>query len=194
LSGGIDSGEYIVASVQINLRPYFPSSTLRPYHTPVFLAYNRNLSDYPYKTVLMSQKKLLEAQLRNDALAYSAQRKISDIEKAFDASVTIEDLDVEFAALQQKADCRSTYDICRVGHAILPESMQRLVSEFYPVIPSSGKSVSVTVTTYKGDLVVTVSGKKYAYDVCSRLVELLRANDIDAYIADRYEFSPLTIK
>jgi hypothetical protein len=72
--------------------------------------------------------------------------------------------------------------------------MQRLVSEFYPVIPSSGKSVSVTVTTYKGDLVVTVSGKKYAYDVCSRLVELLRANDIDAYIADRYEFSPLTIK
>lgn len=193
LSGGIDSGEYIVASVQINLRPYFPSSTLRPYHTPVFLAYNRNLSDYPYKTVLMSQKKLLEAQLRNDALAYSAQRKINEVEKAFDASVTIEDLDVEFAALQQKADCRSTYDICRVGHAILPESMQRLVSEFYPVIPSSGKTVSVTVTTYKGELAVTVSGRRLAHEVCRRLVDLLLENDIDAYVADRYDFVPLVM-
>jgi hypothetical protein len=193
-SDQVESGEYIVAEVQINLRPYYPSASLRPYYTPVFLAYNRNLADYPYKTVLMSQKKLLEAQLKNDTLAYSAQRKIADVENAFEFSDSLAALDASFDTLQENANKRSTYNICRIGNVILPESMQRLVSEFYPVIPSSGKSVSVTVTTYKGDLVVTVSGKKYAYDVCSRLVELLRANDIDAYIADRYEFSPLTIK
>ena len=193
-SNQMESGEYIVAEVQINLRPYYPSASLRPYYTPVFLAYNRNLADYPYKTVLMSQKKLLEAQLKNDTLAYSAQRKITDVENAFEFSDSLAALDASFDSLQENANKRSTYNICRIGNVILPESMQRLVSEFYPVIPSSGKSVSVTVTTYKGDLAVTVSGKKYAYDVCSRLVELLHANDIDAYIADRYDFSPLTIK
>ena len=190
-SEGIESGHYIVAQVQINLRPYYPSASMRPYHTPVFLAYNRNLSDYPYNTVLMSQKKLLEAQLKNDTLAYSAQRKISDIEKAFDASESLTSLDAAFDSMQEKAGSRATYDICRIGNVILPESMQRLVAEFYPVIPSSGKSVSVTVTTYKGDLNVTVSGRKHAYAVGRRLVELLHKNDIDAYIADRYDFSPL---
>lgn len=193
-SESMQGGEYVVAEVQINLRPYYPSASLRPYYTPVFLAYNRNLADYPYKTVLMSQKKLLEAQLKNDTLAYSAQRKISDVENAFEFSDSLASLDASFDIMQENANRRSTYNICRIGNVILPESIQRLVSEFYPVIPSSGKSVSVTVTTYKGDLAVTVSGKKYAYEVCRRLIDLLHANDIDAYIADRYDFSPLVIK
>ena len=193
-SESMQGGEYVVAEVQINLRPYYPSASLRPYYTPVFLAYNRNLADYPYKTVLMSQKKLLEAQLKNDTLAYSAQRKISDVENAFEFSDSLASLDASFDIMQENANRRSTYNICRIGNVILPESMQRLVSEFYPVIPSSGKSVSVTVTTYKGDLAVPVSGKKYAYEVCRRLIDLLHANDIDAYIADRYDFSPLVIK
>ena len=193
-SESMQGGEYVVAEVQINLRPYYPSASLRPYYTPVFLAYNRNLADYPYKTVLMSQKKLLEAQLKNDTLAYSAQRKISDVENAFEFSDSLASLDASFDIMQENANRRSTYNICRIGNVILPESIQRLVSEFYPVIPSSGKSVSVTVTTYKCDLAVTVSGKKYAYEVCRRLIDLLHANDIDAYIADRYDFSPLVIK
>jgi hypothetical protein len=193
-SDEIAAGEYVVASVQINLRPYYPSASMRPYYTPVFLAYNRNLEDYPYKTVLMSQKKLLEAQLKNDTLAYSAQRKIADVEKVFESADSLEGLDAAFTRLQESTNRRSTYDICRIGNVILPESMQRLVSEFYPVIPSSGKSVSVTVTTYRGELSVTVSGRKHAYAVCRRLVSLLHENDIDAYVADRYSFSPLVMK
>jgi hypothetical protein len=192
--GMMEVGEYVVASVQINLRPYYPSASLRPYHTPVLLAYNRNLSDYPYKTVLMSQKKLLEAQLKNDTVAYSAQRKIADVEKAFDSSKTLEELDAAFDDLQRTVRRRSTYDICRIGNVILPESMQRLVTEFYSVIPSGGKTISVTVSTYKGELSVTVSGRKYPFPVACRLVDLLQENDIDAYVADRYVFSPLVMK
>lgn len=191
--GMMEIGEYVVASVQINLRPYYPSSSLRPYHTPVFLAYNRNLSDYPYKTVLMSQKKLLEAQLKNDTIAYSAQKKISDIEKAFDSSASLTELDDAFDALHNTLSKRSTYGICRIGNVILPESMQRLVTEFYPIIPSAGRSISVTVSTYKGELSVTISGRKYSYAVGRRLVELLLENDIDAYIADRYRFRSLVM-
>ncbi|MBE6240580.1 MAG: hypothetical protein E7115_03685 [Bacteroidales bacterium] len=192
--GTMEPGEYVVASVQINLRPYYPSASLRPYHTPVFLAYNRNLSDYPYSTVLMSQKKLLEAQLKNDTLAYSAQRKIADIDKALESSVTLAERDAAFEHLQNALRRRSTYDICRIGNVILPESMQRLVTEFYPVIPSSGRTVSVSVSTFKGELAVTVSGRKLPYHVCLRLVDLLQENDIEAYVADHFYFSPLVMK
>ena len=185
----IDAGEYVVASVQVNLRPYYPSATMRPYHTPVYLAYNRNLSDYPYSTVLMSQKKLLEAQLKPDTLAYSAQRKIADIERAYEGSA--DGVDSRFCELQEKLRAKSTYDIAGLGHVVLPECMQRLVTELYPVIPSSGKTFSVTAELFKNELAVTVSGRRNTLHVSARLVELLHGNDIDAYIADSYSFRPM---
>ena len=191
LENEMSQGEYVVAAVHVNLRPYFPSASLLPYSTTVLLAYNRNLNEYPYNIVLMSQKKLLEAQLKNDTLAYSAQRKISDIEKTLENSACLNDLNTSFSALQENRNSCSTYDICRIGNLILPESLQRLVSELYPVIPSSGKMVSVTVSSYKGELSVTISGRRHSDTVARRLVELLKDNDIDAYIADRYDFCPL---
>lgn len=190
--GEIEAGEYVVASVQVNLRPYYPSATMRPYHTPIYLAYNRNLSDYPYSTVLMSQKKLLEAQLKPDTLAYSAQRKIADVEKAYDGSLG--QIDERFTRIQEETRAKSTYDIAGLGHVILPESMQRLVTELYPVIPSSGRTFSVTAELFKNELAVTVSGRVNVGAVAARLVELLQGNDIDAYIADCYSFRPMTCK
>ena len=72
--------------------------------------------------------------------------------------------------------------------------MQRLVTEFYPVIPSSGKTFSVTIESFKGELIITVSGRKNVQKVSRRLVELLQENDIEAYIADSYAFSLMKAK
>jgi hypothetical protein len=190
IGGEIETGEYVVASVNVNLRPYYPSATMRPYQTPIYLAYNRNLSDYPYSTVLMSQKKLLEAQLKQDTLAYSAQRRINEIEWACEAPAG--EIDERFNAIQEKARAKSTYDISGLGHVILPESMQRLVTELYPVIPTSGKTFSVTAELFKNELAVTVSGRRDVEQVAHRLVELLKGNEIDAYIVDIYTFRPMT--
>lgn len=185
------AGEYVVASVQINLRPYFPSPSMLPYTTPVYLAYNRNLNEYPFNTVLMSQKKLLEAQLKNDTLAYSAQRKIAGIEKAFDGKGPLTEVIMKNKAILKDVVSRSTYDICRVGNVLVPESMQRYLTEFYPVVPSGPYMFSLTVINYRGEVVVTVSGKKDVRSVCGRFVELLVENDIDAFVADEFSFIPM---
>lgn len=191
LADVISPGEYVVASVQINLRPYVPSASIRPYTTPVFLVYNRNLDEYPFTTVLMSQKKLLEAQLKNDTLAYSAQRRISDIEKAFDRKKSLEERKAGASALLAKTASMSTYDVCRVGNVILPDAMQRYVTEFYPVIPSGTCMFSLTVISYRGDVIVTVSGRNDVAKVCGRFVELLNKYDMDAFIADEFSFIPM---
>ena len=78
-----------------------------------------------------------------------------------------------------------------MGHVILPESMQRLVTELYPVIPTSGKTFSVTAELFKNELAVTVSGRRNVEQVALRLVELLQGNDIDAYVVDSYAFRPM---
>lgn len=191
LEGGLVQGEYIVASVQINLRPYLPSASMSPYTTPIYLAYNRNLREYPYGTVLMSQKKLLEAQLKNDALAYSAQRKINEIEKAFERRKSIDERKAAFSNYNEKVFSRATYDICRVGNLILPDAMQRYVTEFYPVIPAGPYVYSLTVSNYKGDVVVTVCGRKGVRAVCDRFVGVLAGIDVDAFVADEFSFTPM---
>lgn len=184
------SGDYVVASVQVNLRPYFPASTMRPYHTSVFLAYNRNLNDYPYGTVLVSQKKLLEAQLKPDTLAYSAQCKIADFDNAYD-NHTIEKINECFSEVQSKIASKSTYDICRIGNIMLPDSMQRLMNEFYVVIPASRRLISITVAVFKNELCVTASGRGSTRDFASALVDLLSRNNIESYISDKYLFEPI---
>lgn len=187
--GNMEAGEYVVASVQVNLRPYYPSPSMLPYHTSVYLAYNRNLSDYPYATVFMSQKKLLEAQLKPDTLAYSAQQKIAAAQWASEAPAG--ETDSRFSAIQEKARSKFTYDIAGVGHVNLPECMQRLVTELYPVMPSPGAGFSVAIGLFRNEVGVTISGRRHAAKVAGRLVELLQANDIDAYLADRYTFVPM---
>jgi hypothetical protein len=69
--------------------------------------------------------------------------------------------------------------------------MQRLVTELYPVIPTSGKTFSVTAELFKNELAVTVCGRENVEQVAVRLVELLQGNDIDAYIVDSYSFKPM---
>lgn len=182
-------GEYVVAAIQINLRPYFPTASLRPFHTPVFLAYNRVLGEYPYNTVLMSQKKLLEAQLRTDALVYSAQRKMTDIEKA-----CIGDFDrkkEKFMELNAKISSMSTYKVCRIGNVMLPDQLQKYITEFYPVIPASSQAFSLTVMNYRGEMIVTVSGRQDVKEVCLRFVELLNNYGIGSFIADEFVYVPM---
>ncbi|MDE6148044.1 MAG: hypothetical protein K2G18_08350 [Bacteroidales bacterium] len=193
-AGSMEKGEYVVASVSVNLRPYFPAASLRPFTANVYLAYNRSLTEYPYNTVQMSQKKLLEAQMKSDALAYSVQRYMTDIENALDSSEVSGELYGAMSDLQEKTGERATYRIGGIGNVILPESMRRLVEEFYPVIPSGGKSYSLTVENYSGNLVVAVCGAERTAEVCARFVEILHENDIDAFIADTYGFVPMDMK
>ena len=186
--GIIAQGEYVVASVKINMRPYFPSATLRPFTTPVYLAYNRNLQDYPYGTVLMSQKKLLEAQLKPDTLAYSAQRQMGQIEKAFAGTCADEGVSRMFEELSSM----STYEVASMGNVIFPDSMQRYVTEFYPVNASGLHAYSMTIVNFKGEIVITLAGCNSVPALALRLAQLLCGNDIAAYVSDEYEYTPMT--
>lgn len=186
-----EAGRYVVASVMVNLRPYFPAASLRPFCTPVFLAYNRKLTDYPYNTVMMSQKKFLEAQMKQDALAYSAELGMEEAGKAVDSPGTLEDRKARVGKMMEDTAAMSTYSICRVGNVILPESMQRLITDFYPVIPSGRQAYALSVVTYRGEIVVTVSGGSDTVNTAKRFAELLCSNDIEAYVSDSFEFKPM---
>ena len=189
--GQESGGKYVVASIMVNLRPYFPAASLRPFCTPVYLAYNRKLSDYPYNTVLMSQKKLLEAQLKTDALAYSAERTSDQSIEAVDMSTSLEQCKSRVAKMLEDRASMSTYSVCRVGNTILPDSMQRLITDFYPVIPSGKQAFAMSVVVYRGEIVVTVSGSSDTLVAARRFAQLMCSNGIEAYLSDVFDYMPM---
>lgn len=187
------SGEYVISYIQVNLRQYFPTTTSRPFFVNLPLAYNRKISEYPAATVLMSQKKLLEAQLRTDALAYNAQRKINSIDRI-----------LETAGMDRKAEAFTrmfsdmshvaTFSSCNIGSVIMPETVLQYITEFYPIVGVSMFPFGMTMINFKGDLQITVSGPSHDDRTCRRFAALLRQHDIPAFISESYLHSALNYK
>ncbi len=190
-SGQIPQGEYIVSTIKENLRPHFPTASLRPYFSPVTLAYNRKVDEYPFGTVLMSQKKLLDAQLRQDALAYSAKRMMKEVEQACGEGIPFDERLRRSAGCLDMAGQSATFSICNVGKIAMPESLQQYIVEFYPVVPSGSYASSLSIVHFKGDLVVTVADRSDGIALSSRFVELLNRHDIPAFISDEFRFTQI---
>lgn len=185
------AGEYVVASISVNLRQYFPTLSFRPFSTAVTLAYNRRLGEYPFNTILMSQKKLLEAQLKPDALAYNAGRRLDDMERLSSAAglAAKERMAEEMASIEA---ARSTYMIRGAGNVGMPESMQRYVTEFYPVFTPVRQDFAVSMVVFRNEAVLTFAEKNGADgSFCRRVAELMNENDICAYVSDEFDMMPM---
>ena len=183
-------GEYVVASISVSLRRYFPTLSFLPFFTTVSLAYNRRLHEYPFNTILMSQKKLLEAQLKTDALAYNVQRKIDDMERISRP----ESLEARKAAASEAAlgkASKSTYMIRNAGNIGMPDSMDRYVTEFYPLYTPGLQEFTVSTIVFRNEMVLTLAGKSSAAGaLCRRIASLMNENEIYAYMSDEFDFSP----
>ncbi len=179
------AGEFIVSRIQVNLRQYFPTTTIRPFFANLPLAYNRKLSEYPVATVLMSQKKFLEAQLKTDALAYNVQRRISVLEKVLDRKTIEEKKDAAAMLFAGKAK-EATFSICSIGNVIMPEQMLRYITEFYPVVPPALFPYGISTINFKGELVITVSSASREDGTGEKFAALLKQYGMPAYISENF--------
>lgn len=187
----IGAGEYIVSYIRENLRPHFPTASIRPFFAPLTLAYNRRIPEYPFNTILMSQKKLMDAQLRLDALAYSANRLVSMTDKVCDDSLTLQQKVSEAERMIGRVASTATFLICNAGNPVMPESLQQYIVDFYPVVPSGIFAYSMSVICFKGELVVTLSGKETDRSVPFRFAELLNMQGIYSFVSDEFGYIPL---
>lgn len=187
----IPQGQYIVSAIKENLRPHFPTASIRAYFSPLTLAYNRKVDEYPFGTILMSQKKLLDAQLKQDALAYSAKRMMRTVQDSCGGDITFrEKLERSGKSLDSAAGT-ATFSICSLGNVVMPESMLRYIMELYPVAPAGSYAASLSVLNIKGDMVITVADRAEEKTLAVRFADLLNRYDIPAFISDEYWFSQI---
>ena len=140
----------------------------------------------------MSQKKFLEAQLKTDALAYNAQRKMSALENIMETG-SIKEKEEAVRTMIRKKSGEFTFSLCNIGNVIMPESMLQYITEFYPVVPPSLFPFSISTINFKGDLVITVTSS--AGDrTCDRFAALLKRYDMPAYVTETYIHCPMKYK
>lgn len=187
----IPQGEYIVSTIKENLRPHFPTASLRAYFSPMTLAYNRKVDEYPFGTVLMSRKKLLDAQLKQDALAYSAKRMMKTAAASCDDSLTLRQKIERCGKSLDMAAETATFSICNLGNIAMPESLQQYLVEFYPVVPPGSYANSLSVVNFKGDMVITLTDSEGDMSGARSFVELLNRYDIPAFISDEFRFTQI---
>lgn len=193
-SDDMEKGEYVVASISVNLRRYFPTVSLKPFSTSVTLACNRRLGEYPFNTILMSQKKLLEAQLKTDALAYNAQQRIADFGKVRSCPDFASRCSTASGIISKKAE-QSTYMLRNAGTIGMPESMLRYVTEFYPMYTPSVHPLSFSSIIFRNEVILTAASRHgYLPGLCRKIVSLMNGNDIYAYISDEFSFNPVTYR
>ena len=93
--------------------------------------------------------------------------------------------------MMAKSSEKATYEVYRMGNVMMPDSMQRYVTELYPVMPCGAYACAVTLVAYRGEIFVTFAGGHALRSMADRFVSLLEDNDIQAFVADEYAFVPL---
>lgn len=187
----IGRGEYVVAALSVNLRRFFPTLSLKPFSVDISLAYNRKFGDYPFNTILMSQKKFIEAQLKPDALAYNAERLVRDSESLMSGKDMAGKKSLAADLAERKAGA-ATYILHSAGTVGMPASMMRYVTEFYPMYAPSVHQFVLSSIIFRNELVLTAtSGPGIPSGLCRRIVSLMNEHDIYAFISDEFDYVPV---
>ena len=141
--------------------------------------------------ILMSRKKLLDAQLKHDALAYSAKRMMKTVSLSCGDGIPFNERVLRAEKCMDTDAGTATFSICNVGNIAMPESLQQYIVEIYPIVPSGSYASSLSIVNFKGDLTVTVCDRNEGMDIAVRFVELLNRQDIPAFVSDEFQFTQI---
>ena len=184
----------IVASVPVNLRPYYPTETLRYFITVASLAHSKLFRKEDFAKQLLTQRELLSEQTQPKVLTKLAQNHINGMKKFRELDMTVEEKAKIMDSKVRSSMGTFTYVITNMGNVSFPESMSAYVDEFYPILPTATCPFSIATTTWKGELMLSITQRSTDISICKRFVELLNQLDVPAYLADTFTFHTMRAK
>lgn len=184
----------ILTSIPVNLRPYYPTRTLRYFITIAVLAHSKLILKEGFENILLDQKRLLDEQTKPEFLNYMAQNLIKGMTQFREMPMPVEQK-AEMMDCQVRESMKNyTYVITNVGKIDLPGIMAQYVTEFYPMLPTATCPFTIAITTWNNELMLSVTQRQEETDICERFVELLNMLEIPAYISDKFEYHTMRCK
>ena len=123
-----------------------------------------------------------------------AQNHIEGMRKFRELDMTVEEKAILMDDKVRKSMENFTFVITNMGNITLPASMQQYIDEFYPILPTATCPYTIATTTWKGELMLSITQRSTDTSVCKRFVEILNDMDIPAYLADTFLFHTMEAK
>lgn len=173
----------VIASIPVNLRPYFPSKTTRCFIAGAGIPYDRKMAGLPFEDILKIEKGLLDFQTQAAELAADAKKTAVETLELLDADLPLEEKCRLVRTSIEQTSGQATYVITNMGRVDLPPSMEPYIEEIYPCLPTALNPFTLAIVSYRGELVINVAQRSSETDVCERFVEILNTLEIPAEIS-----------
>lgn len=178
----------IVASVPVNLRPYFPTGTARYFIALAVLAHSKLFLQEPFEKMLATQRALLKEQTRPEFLAFMAQKRVRDGLAFNKADLTIEER-IRIMETKIVESLKSyTYVISNMGSVEFPPTVAPYVEECLFMLPTSTLPFTIATLSLKGELVLTVTQRDEQTDICERFVSYMNRLGVPARITRVFKY------
>ncbi|MCI5704039.1 hypothetical protein [Agathobaculum sp.] len=194
--GGGD--EPVIAQIPVDLRPLLPTATTRYFICFIDLPYLPEYRGLPLDEVFRRTRAFLKTQMEPEQLMFRAKAASDRCRALHEADMPL----VEKCAAGQKL-CRDfvledSFLITNVGEFKLPESCLPYVLDYGAVLPTATQPFALLVSSYNGQMKLSVAQRDHDLDVVSELARGLHEIGVHTkmrsypFAVTRYDGMPYT--
>lgn len=146
----------VVASIPVNLRPYFDSLTTRNFFVMVSAVFSPEREDMTLEEVLQIVSKSLRSQINKEHLEELFSYNVSNQKNIFLRSVPILVKILAMRFVYHSSAKANTTTVTNIGNISIEEKYQPYIKRFHAMISqSTGQRIKGAICSYKDELVFT---------------------------------------
>lgn len=153
---GQPSDKPVVASIPVNLRPYFDSMTTRNFFVMVSAVFSPDREDISLEEVIDIVKKSLREQINKEHLEELFSYNVSNQKNIFLRSVPIFIKILAMRFVYRSSAKANTTTVTNIGNVKVDEKYQPYIQHFHAMISrSTGQNIKGAICSYQNTLVFT---------------------------------------
>ena len=177
---GNHSENPVIAQIPVDLRQVVPSSTTRYFVCFLDLPYLAEYQSLPMEQACQRTHEFLQTQLVPEQLLYRGKVASETCLELHERDISLKEKIEEGIKIARGFVLQDSFLVTNVGQFTLPDCMHPYVEEYSAVLPSAAQTYALLISSYKGNMHVSIAHKDHNFDVCQDMIALLSELGIHA--------------
>ncbi|MDD7402535.1 MAG: hypothetical protein SO170_10420 [Butyribacter sp.] len=180
---GQPSKKPVVASIPVNLRPYFESLTTRNFFVMVSAVFEADKEDISLENVIAIVKESLHSQINKEHLEDLFSYNVSNQKNIFLRSVPIFFKIWAMRCVYHSSAKANTTTVTNIGNIKVEEKYQKYIRHFHAMLSrSAGQNIKGAICSYQDTLVFTITSVLADVSIQRRFFRILASEGISVEI------------
>lgn len=185
---GQSSQKPLAASVPVNLRPYFDSSTTRNFFVMVSAVFEPEEEDMTLENVVRIVKESLRSQMTKEHLEDLFSYNVSNQKNIFLRSIPIFIKILAMRFVYRSSAKANTTTVTNIGNVQVDEAYRPYIRHFYAMLSASlGQNIKGAICSYQDTLVFSISSRFLDMSIQKRFFRLLSKEGMEVVIESNWE-------